>query len=105
MPKLSQRLASSRNASLIFRMGNLFVAISAPPKRCDDSQRSDHPAMTIILSKDWPRCVGIGGRDESESVAAINRNRWPPCLGMRRWLGKFSTLSPSDLLRGPFSLL
>ncbi len=30
--------------------------------------------MTIILSKDWPRCVGIGGRDESESVAAMPRN-------------------------------
>ena len=72
--RLDRPLASSRNASLLFRMGNLFVAISTPPKRCDDSQRSDHPAMTIISSKDWPRCVEIGGRNELESVAAMPRN-------------------------------
>ena len=73
-----RRLSCLRRCWYIFRMGNLSVAISAPPKRCDDRQRSDHPAMTIISSEDWPQCVGIGGRDQSESVAALNRNRWPP---------------------------
>ena len=73
MPRLCWAPATAARL-LIFRVGNLFVAIPAPPKRCDDSQHSDHPAMTIISSKDWPRCLGIDGRVKSESVTAMPQN-------------------------------
>ena len=31
----------------------------------------------------WPECSGMGGRNESEQVAGINRNQWPECVGIR----------------------
>ncbi len=57
--------------------------IPAPPKRCQGSRRSDHPAVSIRFVSDWSRCLGIAGRVPSVRVVAINRNRWLRCLGAR----------------------
>ena len=37
-----------------------------------------------LTHSDWPFCVEIGGRIKSESLAALDRNHWPLCVGMRK---------------------
>ena len=31
----------------------------------------------------WLECSGMGGRNESECPAGMDRNRWPECVGIR----------------------
>ena len=57
--------------------------------------------MTSISSEEWPGWLGIGGRDRSESVAALNRNRWPPCIGMRRVVGEAGYRASEAMVAGP----
>jgi hypothetical protein len=35
-----------------------------------------------MLRNGWPACPGIGGRNQSEWVADINRNQWPEWSGI-----------------------
>ena len=30
----------------------------------------------------WPECSGMGGRNESECPAGMERNRWPESIGI-----------------------
>ena len=30
----------------------------------------------------WPECSGMGGRNESECPAGMDRNRWPESIGI-----------------------
>ncbi len=36
-----------------------------------------------MARNDRPESIGTGGRIASESVAALDRNRWPECVGIR----------------------
>ena len=37
---------------------------------------------------EWPEWSGIGGRNESEWPAGMDRNQWPECVGIRRKIPK-----------------
>ena len=38
--------------------------------------------MAGILRNRWPECVGIPGRNRSESMAGMRRNGWPDSIGI-----------------------
>jgi hypothetical protein len=40
-------------------------------------QRRSH-----IPPRGWPECSGMGGRNESEWPAGMDRNRWPESIGI-----------------------
>jgi hypothetical protein len=75
--------AESRSTSRILRMGNLAPGIASLPLEKEQShpdsqitqRRSSPPstALVAIARNRWSRCVGTGGRDQSESVVAIAR--------------------------------
>src|SRR5258707_6395933 len=79
-----------RRTSRIFRIGNLSAGIR-PPIACTAKggpcpvQMADN-ATRLTLSTGWPPSFGLGGRFRSESLAAFRRNRWPLCLGFRRYI-------------------
>src|SRR5437016_8549599 len=80
-----------RRTSRIFRIGNLSAGIRPPIAwtakggPCPVQIADNLPHLT--LSTGWPPSSGSGDRFRSESVAAFRRNRWPLCLGFRRYLG------------------
>ena len=35
-----------------------------------------------VPPRGWPECSGMGGRNESEWPAGMDRNRWPESIGI-----------------------
>ena len=65
--------ACSRNASLILRIGNLFIRLPAPSKGSEPSPPKDHPTVQIGSVHRVAGCPGIGGRIRSDSLAVCAR--------------------------------
>ena len=47
----------------------------------------------FTLSTGWPPSIGIGGRLQSDWVAAFHRNQWPLCLGFRSAAGNAAAMA------------
>ncbi len=82
--RLEWPLARSLSASRILRMGNLCPGM--PPLLSKEAKlcaSSDHPTVPITPVHRQVAIPGIGGRDQSELLVAINWNRWSHCPGIR----------------------
>ncbi len=52
-----------------------------------------------MAQSEWPLWIGIGGRFKSESVAVLDRNQWPLCVGMRNLRARLLD-TPATTTRG-----
>src|ERR1700726_2868883 len=92
--------ARSLSTSRILRMGNLAPGMPGPSKggrgNADSqiTQRSpSHPSTA------WSRSPGMGGRDQSEHLVAINRNQWSQSDGARTVAGNIGFAALVDIAK------
>jgi|GEM_PF-5610818 len=74
--------ACSGNASLILRIGNLFIGPRLPQKGATVARQKITQRCPFAPVHKVAGCPGIGGRTETEQVAGSNRNHWPDGPGM-----------------------
>src|ERR1700726_1256209 len=83
--RLDMPAADSLSTSLILRMGNLGPGIAPLPvekERSHADSRITQPRQSPP-STGWARAPGMGGRDQSEQLVAIDRNSWSRSPGAR----------------------
>src|ERR1700746_195990 len=82
--RLDMPAADSLSTSRILRMGNLGPGIVPAPcgKGAKPCRFADHPTAPVTPVHRWSRSPGMGGRDQSERVVAINWNEWSRSIGI-----------------------
>src|SRR5215469_5889378 len=81
--RLDMPPADSLSTSRMLRMGNLGPGMPrSRGKGAKPCRFADHPTALITLVHSWSRSPGMGGRDPSERVFAINWNEWSRSIGI-----------------------
>src|SRR5215469_5817530 len=81
--RLDMPPADSLSTSRMLRMGNLGPGMPrSRGKGAKPCRFADHPTALITLVHSWSRSPGMGGRDPSERVVAINWNEWSRSIGI-----------------------
>jgi hypothetical protein len=86
-------------------MGNLCPGMprSSRKKRSEAIRFADHPTTPVTSFHKLVAIPGTGGRDQSESLVAINRNSWSRSPGARS-LREAERLQPPPLVVRPVEI-